>query len=83
MMENYDKILTKVPPQFKAFFPSFASGCSKERLEAAREFFAVEEHQAPGMEVRLAKVSDQVTDCVNLREREGEAVATYLSSIDK
>lgn len=83
MMENYDKILAKVPPQFKAFFPSFAGGCSTERLEAAREFFAEEEHQAPGLEVRLAKVSDQVTDCVNLREREGEAVATYLSSIDK
>ncbi|MFQ5608217.1 MAG: M1 family aminopeptidase, partial [Candidatus Zixiibacteriota bacterium] len=79
MMEKYDEILKKVPPQFKAFFPSLAGGCSKERLEAAREFFAAEERQAPGIEVQLAKVTDQVTDCVSLREREGKAVAAYLS----
>ncbi len=42
-------------------------------------FFAMPEHSVPGTQQQLAKVADQVTDCVSLREREGAAVAKYLS----
>ena len=77
--ENYDNFSAKLPPMFMGFMPFIAGGCSAERLEAARIFFAEPEHQAPGTEKQLAKVSDSVNDCVGLREREGEVVAAWLS----
>jgi hypothetical protein len=63
------------------FMPFMASGCSAERLEAAKVFFAEPEHKAPGTETNLAKVGDAVRDCVSLREREGAAVASYLNTM--
>jgi len=79
MQEHYDDFKAKLPPMFMGFMPFVAGGCSAERLEAARVFFADPEHQAPGTETQLAKVTDSVNDCVGLREREGDAVAAWLN----
>jgi alanyl aminopeptidase len=76
--EHYDDFATRLPPMFMGFMPFMAGGCSAERLEAARVFFADPEHQAPGTETQLAKVTDSVNDCVGLREREGDVVAAWL-----
>jgi alanyl aminopeptidase len=81
IVENYDAFTSRMPDQFRAFLPFIASGCSSERLAAARAFFAEPEHNYPGTDVQLAKVADQVTDCSGLREREGEAVEEYLARI--
>jgi alanyl aminopeptidase len=78
---NYDRIRKRMPPMFVSYMPFIASGCSRERLEAARVFFSAPERSAPGTEKTLAKVADQVDDCVNLREREGAAVAEYLNGL--
>jgi alanyl aminopeptidase len=75
---NYDRVTSRMPPMFRSFAPFIASGCSAQRLEAAREFFSLPEHSSPGIEKSLAKVTDQVMDCVSLRDREGAAVAGYL-----
>ena len=76
--KNYAKIASRIPPEQVAFMPFYASGCSAQRLEAARVFFSQPEHSAMGTEKTLAKVTDQVGDCIGLREREGAAVADYL-----
>jgi alanyl aminopeptidase len=78
MMTNFDAIASRLPPEFVGFLPFSASGCSAERLATAKAFFAQENHQGPGTETTLAKVSDRVNDCVRLRAREGAAVAQYL-----
>ncbi len=83
LTESYGAIMERVPPMFAGFMPFFASGCSAERLERAEGFFAQPEHQAPGTAKQLAKVAEQVRDCVALREREGEAVARYLKDAAK
>ena len=75
---NFGAIQQRMPPEILTYMPYIASGCSAERLAAAQEFFAKPEHQGPGTTVTLAKVSDQVHDCVGLREREGAAVAAFL-----
>jgi alanyl aminopeptidase len=80
-MAHYDDFAKRLPPMFMGFMPFVASGCSAERLAAAQEFFAQPAHQAPGTEEQLAKVADQVNDCVGLREREGAAVAAYLERL--
>ncbi len=80
-LAHYDDFASRLPPMFMGFMPFIATGCSAERLEAARVFFSQPEHQAPGADVQLAKVTDQVTDCVGLREREGAAVTAYLTQL--
>jgi alanyl aminopeptidase len=80
MTGNYATIVKRIPPDFAAFLPQFADGCSEERLEKAKKFFADPAHQAEGTLKELAKVSDSVTNCVGLRKREGKAVADYLRS---
>ena len=77
--EHYQTIVDKTPPQNHGFFPYFASGCSQERLEVAKIFFSKEEHNKPGTEIQLAKLTDQVTDCVTLREREQANVNSFLA----
>lgn len=81
LTRNYTVLAARVPPEFTSYFPYFVSGCSEQRLEAARKFFADPAHQVDGTEASLTKVSDQISDCVNLREREGAAVAAYLRSL--
>jgi cytosol alanyl aminopeptidase len=77
-LANHDAIAARIPPFVLGFMPASAGGCSAERLAKAQEFFGDPAHQGPGTETTLAKVSDQVTDCVRLREREGTKVAAYL-----
>jgi len=50
-----------------------------ERLAAARAFFTDPAHHPLGADQDLARTTDQVKDCVSLREREGPAVAAYLA----
>jgi alanyl aminopeptidase len=79
---NYDEIMSKMPPMMAQYMPFVASGCSAERLEAARAFFGDPARSSEGVEKTLAKVEDQVMDCVNLRAREGAAVAEYLKGFE-
>jgi alanyl aminopeptidase len=81
MTDNYDEITSRIPAPYAAYMPYFARGCSSERLAAARQFFSEPEHNVDGTDNQLAKAADQVVDCVNLREREGEAVADYLNGL--
>lgn len=81
LQDNYETVTSQIPPNFKAFLVFFAGGCSKARLATAYEFFMEEAHYAEGMDKRLQRLSDQVNDCVSLREREGAAVAAYLNEL--
>ncbi len=81
MKANYAELAAFLPSGYLAYMPYFVTGCSTEMLDDARLFFADEDHNVPGTDGQLAKVSDNVIDCINLREREGEAVAEYLNSL--
>jgi len=82
MTENYATIVKRIPPDFAAFLPQFAEGCSEERLEKAKDFFADPAHQVEGTLKELAKVSDTVMNCVGLRKREGAAVTNFLKNFE-
>ena len=81
MTVNYDRLAGRMPTEFIAYMPYLVSGCSEQRLEAARKFFAVPAHSVDGTASNLEKVSDTISDCLNLREREGKAVADYLRTV--
>jgi hypothetical protein len=81
MTSNYDRLASRLPSEMVAYFPFFVTGCSEQRLDAARKFFAAPEHSVDGTAANIEKVSDTITDCLNLREREGKAVADYLRTV--
>ena len=78
VLDHYDEILSRLPPEYAAFMPFIANGCSRVRLAKAQEFFAMPGHHVAGTEEQLAKVTEQVNDCNGLREREGAAVNQYM-----
>lgn len=80
-LENYDNFLERIPKSYTTYLPYMAGGCSLQRLEAAQQFFGEPEHNVPGTDENLHKVTVQVNDCVALREREGEVVDAYLRKI--
>ena len=81
LMTNYDTIIDRIPPPYHAYLPYFAGGCSTERFDQAKKFFSDPEFHKQGMETALSRVGDQVSDCVELRERESQSVRDYLQSI--
>ena len=74
---NYDAFTKKLPPAFAAGMPFIAAGCSPERVERAREFFAT--RKVEGTDRQMARIAEQVSDCAALRAREMEAVSRYLA----
>jgi len=79
-LDHYDELVDRLPPMYRSYMPMIAGGCSLTRLERARAFFSEPGHASPGVESRLARVTDAVNECVSLREREGAKVASYLAS---
>jgi len=79
LRKNYDTIMKRVPPMYAAFMPYYAGGCSQPRLAEAETFFGEPAHAAPGAAKELAKVAEGVTDCVELRAREGARVKAFLA----
>jgi alanyl aminopeptidase len=76
--ESWAPLSTRLPPDRVASLTRFAGGCSTERLAAARAFFAAPERKSPAIDVQMARVADQVGECVALRGREGPRVGTWL-----
>jgi hypothetical protein len=76
--DHFDELAAKFSSDFVANFGSAGGGCSPERLAAAEAFFGDPARAVPGTELTLERTRNSVTDCVSLREREGEAVRRYL-----
>ncbi len=76
--ENYQAIAERLPPILLPALPEVAGGCSAQRLEEGKRFFAEPGHNVPGTDRKLASIGDEVRACLQLREREGAAVAGYL-----
>ena len=79
--QNYDAIASRVPPFYVASLPHAADCCTASRIEDARSFFLVWNKPPPGTEEELAKVTDSIRDCVELRHREGPAAARILQQL--
>jgi alanyl aminopeptidase len=78
MMSHYDQLATRVPPPALRFMPMMGSGCSQERLAATLAFFSDPKHASPGVDKTLERVSDNVHNCISLRDREGARVTTFM-----
>jgi alanyl aminopeptidase len=73
---NIDAIVKRIPPPYHPSLAGLAGGCEKERLAPARALFT--EHQVTAAVEELAKVTEQVDECLALRTREAPAVREFL-----
>ena len=78
VLDHYEGFEQKLAPEWLGFMPRWATGCSRERLELATEFFSDPENQVTGTLNNLKRVTESVNQCLALRDREGEAVSAYL-----
>ena len=78
MMAHYDQLATRIPPPALRFMPMMGSGCSEERFQVAKAFFSEPARAVPGVEKTLERVSDNVHNCISLREREGARVTEFM-----
>ena len=78
--QNYPAISSRIPPIFMSNLPFIAAGCETDRIIAAKTFFKDPRHRVEGTLEELAKVEEQVNDCVKLRSREQEKVARFLNT---
>jgi hypothetical protein len=79
--EHYDELAKRMPPEYGAFVPIMAQGCSESRLKSAEAFFADPKHSPPGTQGTLAKMAEATRDCMGLRGREGDAVTRTLMDL--
>jgi alanyl aminopeptidase len=79
IQDHYDALVKRIPPMYGAFLPLYAGGCSSERREKANAFFADPAHAPPGAAKELARMSEGVDDCLELREREGSRFKAWLT----
>jgi aminopeptidase N len=73
---HFDAIIKRLPPMFAGGLASIANGCEPERVTKMREFYAG--RHIEGAERSLARVTEAVSECAALREREMEAVMRAL-----
>ena len=73
---NIDAIVKRIPPPYHPSLAGLAGGCERERLAPARALFT--EHQVAAAAEELAKVTEQVDECLALRTREAPAVREFL-----
>ena len=77
---NWTALAQRLPPDRIASLTRFAGGCSAERLAQGRTFFAAPVRRTTAIDAQVARVADQVAECVALREREGLKAAAFLAS---
>jgi alanyl aminopeptidase len=78
---NYGKISSRMPPLFLPYLTGIGGGCEIDRLTKAKEFFSRPENNVEGTDQQMGRVEAGVLDCVDLRQREGDRVRSYLEGV--
>ena len=76
---SWSALAQRLPPDRVPSLTRYAGGCSVERLEKGRRFFGEPDRRTPAIDAQIARVADQVAECVALRQREGAKVAAWLT----
>lgn len=79
VMEHYDEVAAKLPPQFRMRLAGLGGGCDMALFERTRDFFQVPSRMVPGVERVLAETEAGVTACVARREAHGASVRAFLA----
>ena len=80
VIDNYEALSAKLSPVFRGRLAQFGVGCSAERLEIARTFFADPARRVSDTERILAETEQAVRTCKVRRERHGASVRAFLKA---
>jgi len=78
---NYDAIVARMPDIHRQRLATLSVGCTRARVEQLKAFFSEPAHRPLGIGVALDRAVATTSDCATLREREGQAVTTYLDRL--
>jgi len=80
MVEHYQELVAKMPPNFATRVLTLQGGCGNDRVEAVRAFVADPSHKMLGGAARSQRLMDEIRECANLHNRESERVERWLLS---
>jgi cytosol alanyl aminopeptidase len=78
MLEQFETLRAKLPPNFATRVMGLGGGCSKERLETLRTFFREPSHRVQGGDNTLRRLADSMEECAELHGRESARVERWL-----
>jgi alanyl aminopeptidase len=78
MMDHWDAMSARLPPQFAARILRIASGCSKERAQSLMNFCADPKRQEVGVAGTMRRLIEAIEECGTLHDREAERVARWM-----
>lgn len=79
LYKNYPEVKAKLPPFSVAKLPNYTgSGCDLASLETTNKFFEPKLESSPEFKRTLAKLNEQVGNCIKLKNREQASVDQYL-----
>ncbi|WP_083700035.1 M1 family metallopeptidase [Shewanella sp. UCD-KL12] len=79
---NYPAVKAKLPPFSVAKLPNYTgSGCDVKALERTNDFFTPKLSSSPEFKRSLAKLNEQVGNCVKLKNREQASVDAFLQKL--
>jgi alanyl aminopeptidase len=81
LTQNYDAVLDRIPPPYTQYLVYSGLGCDEIVLERTKAFFTEKIAESPAIGGELPRLVERVADCISLREREGDAVRTYLLEV--
>lgn len=81
LQQNFDKVVNKIPEQWRRQTPAFARAfCDEEKLGQVQQLFRQHGHLAPGYQRSLAQTQEQIQLCMALKEK-GEVLIGTLPKV--
>jgi hypothetical protein len=68
-----------MPARLALEIPPLLAACSPKLRQVSEAFFDDPRHRTAGVEAVLARLQEEDGRCIKLRERDGAAVAAFLS----
>ncbi len=76
---NYEALVKRVPPSFRAFLPSrVLPRCDRAAFDEGKAFFLDPARKVDGVELDLGRAEDTVDECVRVRAKSVEAIERSL-----
>jgi alanyl aminopeptidase len=82
MMDHYDDLRAKMPPNFSARLVGLGSGCDPGRVQQLVDFFHDPKRQSIGVDQTLRRLVDSIHECSGIHTREAMVLEHMFLSVD-
>ena len=78
VLAHFGQLAAQMPPNFSTRILGLTGGCSEERLETLRAYFADPSHRVMGGDATLRRLTEAIRECTSLHARESDRVERWL-----